>query len=630
MRAARRRASCARAAARAARRRARGAQARQARASYADREPRLRRHPRQGRRALPRRAARRARARGRRRDARDRLRLARRLAARSRAPPASSCSRSRPRSSATAARATSAPSARSGELICFLTQDATPVPGWLEAYREAFALDERVGAAFGPHLPRPDTSPMIARELSEFFAGFSPDGTPVVQRARRPDVPLERQRRATARDCWEEIRFRDVPYAEDQAFGARPARRRLAKVYHPRRGGPARARLRRARVHAPLLRRVPRAARDDRPRRAVRRVRDAARRARARSAADRAGCASAGLPRRRARALGAARGVHHGGRRVFSALGSRAERLPAPRARERSRSKGARDAAAARAAASGAPPRRCRPPAASSARHDPRLRRRRAQVLREGPAPLLDPVPGMAERERLRLALVMPPLRRGSGGHNTLFQLLSRLERRGHSCSVWVARLHGELDHTLAGGAAPADQRLVRAVRRRRSSRASTTGTAPTSRSRPAGRRSTRRCCSTAAARAPTSSTTTSPSSSRPRPRSALAEDTYRHGLHCIAASPWLRDLVDRALRRAGRRLPARRRPRRLPAARASPRRRDTVVFYARHSTARRAVPIGLMALAELHRRRPQTRDRALRHRPTARRRRSPTSTSAC
>ena len=34
----------------------------------------------------------------------------------------------------------------SGDLICFLTQDAVPVEGWLDAYREAFALDERVGA----------------------------------------------------------------------------------------------------------------------------------------------------------------------------------------------------------------------------------------------------------------------------------------------------------------------------------------------------------------------------------------------------------------------------------------------------------------------------------------------------
>src|SRR5437660_6132837 len=38
-----------------------------------------------------------------------------------------------------------------GDLICFLTQDATPCPGWLAAYAEAFALEERIGAAYGPH-----------------------------------------------------------------------------------------------------------------------------------------------------------------------------------------------------------------------------------------------------------------------------------------------------------------------------------------------------------------------------------------------------------------------------------------------------------------------------------------------
>src|ERR1700744_3066232 len=37
-------------------------------------------------------------------------------------------------------------------------------------------------------------------------------------------------------------------------------------------------------------------------------------------------------------------------------------------------------------------------------------------------------------------------------------------------------------------------------------------------------------------------------------------------------------------------------------------RRRDTVIYYARHVTPRRAVPVGLMALAELHRRRPDLR----------------------
>ncbi len=76
--------------------------------------------------------------------------------------------------------------------------------------------------------------------------------------------------------------------------------------------------------------------------------------------------------------------------------------------------------------------------------------------------------------------------------------------------------------------------------------------------------------------------------------------------MHCIAASPWLRDVltanydttaeafelgVEQTLQTPARRAP-----------------RDTVIYYARYSTARRAVPVGLMALAELKRRRPDVR----------------------
>ena len=64
-----------------------------------------------------------------------------------------------------------------------------------------------------------------------------------------------------------------------------------------------------------------------------------------------------------------------------------------------------------------------------------------ARVMHDGPVPLLPAVPGMADRERLRIAMLIPPFGRGSGGHNTLFQILSRLEQRGHICSVWVADL---------------------------------------------------------------------------------------------------------------------------------------------------------------------------------------------
>jgi glycosyltransferase involved in cell wall biosynthesis len=86
-----------------------------------------------------------------------------------------------------------------------------------------------------------------------------------------------------------------------------------------------------------------------------------------------------------------------------------------------------------------------------------------------------------------------------------------------------------------------------------------------------------------------------------------LATDTYRHGLHCIAASPWLRDLLINEYGASAdsfdlgvdhdRYWPHE-----------TARRDNTVIYYARHETPRRAVPIGLMALGELHRRRPNTR----------------------
>ena len=193
-----------------------------------------------------------------------------------------------------------------------------------------------------------------------------------------------------------------------------------------------------------------------------------------------------------------------------------------------------------------------------------------ARVWREGPAPLLEPVPGMAERERLRLAMVIPPFSRGSGGHNTLFQIFTRLEQRGHACSVWVARLPQPDARRGPARAAQRHARVLRADRgaglqglrrlagRRRRDRHRLADGAPDAAARPA------------AARAPTSSTTTSPSSTRPRSSSVLAERHLppRPALHRrepVAARP-----PDRALRRERRRLPAGRRPRRLPAARRS------------------------------------------------------------
>ncbi len=494
----------------------------------------------------------------------------------------------------------------SGELICFLTQDATPVPGWLGAYDEAFELDGRVGAAYGPHLPRPDTSPMIARELSEFFAGFAPSGAPVIQRAEGDtDAPtfLSNVNACYRRACWEEIRFREVPYSEDQAFGSDLLGAGWAKVYHP--GA--------AVLHAhdygavEFMRRYfdeYRGLRESTGHVEPFALAGAARQVAGAVAADRRWMAEEeGAMSAAERARWTARAaVHHGGRRVFSALGSRAERVPAP-LRRRLSLEGRDDG--------GGHSPEAELPTLPPTEHIPQVLPHDdyevvARVWREGPAPLLQAVPGMAARERLRLAMVIPPFSRGSGGHNTLFQVFTRLERRGHACSVWLADYHNHM-------------RDVRSARLRSEVREyfapfegpvykGFEGWQGADVAIATGWQTVHAALALDQCRARAYLVNDhEPEFYAASVEQVLAEDTYRYDLHCIAASPWLRDLL---IERYGASADAFQlgvegdtyRP--LPVER----RRDTVVYYARHSTPRRAVPIGLMALAELHRRRPDVR----------------------
>ena len=85
------------------------------------------------------------------------------------------------------------------------------------------------------------------------------------------------------------------------------------------------------------------------------------------------------------------------------------------------------------------------------------------------------------------------------------------------------------------------------------------------------------------------------------------AERTYELGLYPISASTWLRDMMRDRYGRDGSWFRfgvdhGTYRPREVE------RRRDTVMFYGRHVTPRRAVPLAMLALDELHRRRPDTR----------------------
>ncbi len=221
-------------------------------------------------------------------------------------------------------------------------------------------------------------------------------------------------------------------------------------------------------------------------------------------------------------------------------------------------------------------------------------------VLRDGPAALRGDGPARAEADRLRIAVVIPSFRRGSGGHATIANLVRGLEARGHQLALFLVDQqgrHGEDDAgalfseffgpvaapVLAGFEAWSGADVVVA-----------TGwqTVPHVLQLPdAGAR---------AYLVQDHEPDFYPASAE----RLWAEWTYRQELHCVCASPWLAEVVtDRYGASATafdlgvdhtsyHALPTHRRD-------------DLVLFYARAVTPRRAVPLGVLALAELHRRRP-------------------------
>lgn len=238
----------------------------------------------------------------------------------------------------------------------------------------------------------------------------------------------------------------------------------------------------------------------------------------------------------------------------------------------------------------------------------PLLRRRRAagglhlpvpyellDVLRDGPAPLrggADP-----EAPELRVALVVPPFRRGSGGHSTIANLVRGLEARGHQVAIAVHDDEGrhagddpgELFREFFGPV----QARVAAEPPPEADVVVATGwqTVPV-----ALRASARARAYLVQDHEPEFYGTSA--------ERLWAQWSYGQGLHCVCASPWLADLVAGRYGTSASAFDlgvehARYRP--LP----THRRDDLVLVYARAVTPRRAVPLALLAMAELHRRRP-------------------------
>jgi glycosyltransferase involved in cell wall biosynthesis len=223
-----------------------------------------------------------------------------------------------------------------------------------------------------------------------------------------------------------------------------------------------------------------------------------------------------------------------------------------------------------------------------------------AELQHRGPAPLL----GAPTAGPLSIAVVVPSFRRGSGGHATIVSLLMELVRLGHTVTLWLEDIEGrhaseppaltrrsfasffgakalEL-HTDFDGWRGADVVIA-------------TGWQTVARTLVLPG------CGARAYLVQDHEPEFYPTSAE----SLWAASTYRLGLHCIAASPWLAGLlrerygassshfdlaVDHEIYRATD----------------ADRERGLVVFYARAVTPRRAVPLGLRALKELADRRPE------------------------
>lgn len=225
------------------------------------------------------------------------------------------------------------------------------------------------------------------------------------------------------------------------------------------------------------------------------------------------------------------------------------------------------------------------------------------ELARRGAAPLAEGGRGRADAASLSVAVVIPWYPRGSGGHATIFNLVRQLEALGHRCSVWLddpGGRHAALDeatvarevHQLFGGC---DGPVRKGFAAWEGADVALATSWPT-----AYRVQLLERCRARAYLVQDHE----PEFHATSAESLWAAETYRAGLHCIAASEWLagllRDRYDASATSFDLGIDHAR-----YVAQPAPQRRDRVLFYARTTTERRAVPLGLFALAEVKRRRP-------------------------
>ena len=228
-----------------------------------------------------------------------------------------------------------------------------------------------------------------------------------------------------------------------------------------------------------------------------------------------------------------------------------------------------------------------------------RFLRRRPQPLRiEAPRTLLEwrhrgtePLRPRPVPDRMHVAFVVPWFFEGSGGHSTIANLVRGLEARGHEVSVWLEEGSADDFHAFFGSAGTAIEGFELWTG---ADVVVATGWQTVYRTL---------LLPGCGARAYLVQDV-EPEFYGTSAERTWAEQTYSLGLHCVCASEWLAGVMRERYGASASHfdLGVRHdvyRPLDVP------RQDDLVLFYARAVTPRRAVPLGLLALEELRRRRP-------------------------
>jgi rhamnosyltransferase len=128
------------------------------------------------------------------------------------------------------------------DFLVYLTQDATPAnEDWLAHLIAPFLSDASVAGAFSRHLPRPDSSPALVRQLTTVWQTGG-------DRRLVKSMPAERARyeddklfytyfsdtsSALRRSVWEQIPFRALDFAEDADWADRALQAGYTVVFEP-------------------------------------------------------------------------------------------------------------------------------------------------------------------------------------------------------------------------------------------------------------------------------------------------------------------------------------------------------------------------------------------------------------